>query len=105
MVRIRGRAWCLLVLATETMSMRRGVPGGLRMAPAEAHNALGLIPLQFAGARDEWPRPRIPCPDCGDEMVLRWGSKLRPHFAHLPKRGAQRKCSGGGGEGLKHKWA
>ena len=41
----------MLVLVAETMSMRRGVPGGLRMAPAEAHDALGLIPLQFAGAR------------------------------------------------------
>ena len=105
MARIRGRGWCLLVLATETMSMRRGVPGGLRMAPAEAHDALGLIPLQFAGARGEWPRPRIPCPTCGDEMVLKWGNKRRPYFSHLPKWGAQRKCSGGGGEGIKHKWA
>ena len=87
------------------MSMRRGVPGGLRMAPAEAHDALGLIPLQFAGARGEWPRPRIPCPTCGDEMVLKWGNKRRPYFSHLPKWGAQRKCSGGGGEGIKHKWA
>ena len=60
MDRIRGGGWCLLVLVAETMSMRRGVPGGLRMAPAEAHDALGLIPLQFAGARGEWPRPRIP---------------------------------------------
>ena len=85
--------------------MRRGVPGGLRMAPAEAHDALGLIPLQFAGARGEWPRPRIPCPTCGDEMVLKWGNKRRPYFSHLPKWGAQRKCSGGGGEGIKHKWA
>ena len=87
MARIRGRGWCLLVLATETMSMRRGVPGGLRMAPAEAHDALGLIPLQFAGARGEWPRPRIPCPTCGDEMVLKWGDKRRPYFSHLPKWG------------------
>ena len=85
--------------------MRRGVPGGLRMAPAEAHDTLGLIPLQFADARGEWPRPRTPCPTCGDEMVLKWGNKRRPYFSHLPKWGAQRKCSGGGGEGIKHKWA
>ena len=105
MDRIRGGGWCLLVLVAETMSMRRGVPGGLRMAPAEAHDALGLIPLRFAGARGEWPRPRIPCPTCGDEMVLKWGSKRRPHFSHLPKKlGATRKCSGGG-EDLKHNLA
>ena len=91
MDRIRGGGWCLLVLVAETMSMRRGVPGGLRMAPAEA--------------RGEWPRPRIPCPICGDEMVLKWGSKRRPHFSHLPKKlGATRKCSGGG-EDLKHNLA
>ena len=80
----------MLVLVTETMSMRRGVPGGLRMAPAEAHDTLGLIPLQFADARGEWPRPRTPCPTCGDEMVLRWGNQRRPHLAHLPKPGAKR---------------
>ena len=32
MDRIRGGGWCLLVLVAETMSMRRGVPGGLRTA-------------------------------------------------------------------------
>ena len=52
------------------------------MAPAEAHDALGLIPLRFAGARGEWPCPRIPCPTCGDEMVLKWGSKQGP-TSHL----------------------
>ena len=38
-------------------------------------------------------------------MVLKWGSKRRPHFSHLPKKlGATRKCSGGG-EDLKHNLA
>jgi len=87
---------------TETMSMNR-VPQHMPPAPSAGTHDLGLLPPQFAGARGEWPRPRIPCPTCGDEMSLRWGKQRRPHFAHLP--GPQRNCSGGGGEGIKHLFA
>ena len=101
MDRIRGRGWCLLVLATETMSMRRGVPGGLRMPPAAAAHDPGLVPPELANARYTWPRPRVPCSICGEELGLVWGDERGPYLRHL------RNATGctGGGEGDLHKWA
>ena len=101
MDRIRGRGWCLLVLVTETMSMRRGVPGGLRMAPAEAHDPAGLLPRRFADVPNTYPRPRAPCSTCGGELVYCFGDERGPYLRHL------RNATGctGGGEGYLHKWA
>ena len=100
MVRSQGRGWCLLLLVTETMSMRRGVPGGLRMPAAAAHDP-GLLPPELANARYTWPRPRVPCSTCGQELGLVWGDERGPYLRHL------RNATGctGGGEGDLHKWA
>ena len=79
-----GRGWCLLVLVTETMSMRRGVPDGLRMPPAAAHDP-DFLPREFADARYLRPRPRIPCPEgCGRELQLVWGDQVGPYVRHVP---------------------
>ena len=80
--------------------MRRGVPGGLRMPPAEAH-APGLLPREFADAPNTYPRPRAPCSTCGGELVYCWGDERGPYLRHL------RNATGctGGGEGDLHKWA
>ena len=104
MDRIRGRGWCLLVLVTETMSMRRGVPGGLRMAPAEAHDPAGLLPRRFADVPNTYPRPRIPCSVCGEDLVLCFGEKRRHYTRHIGKRSGKVNCTGGG-EGDLHIWA
>jgi len=48
------------------------------------------------------PRPRIPCGDCQQELVLRWGNERRPHLSHLP--GARVACSGTG-ESARHRLA
>ena len=53
----------------------------------------------FAGFERTWPRPRVPCVECSGELVLRWGTKRRPHFSHINKSGC------GGGEGTIHKLA
>ena len=100
MLRIGGRAWCLLVLAIETMSMRRGVPGGLRMPPAAAHDR-GVLPRELADAPNTYPRPRAPCSTCGGELVYCFGDERGPYLRHL------RNATGctGGGEGDLHKWA
>ena len=100
MLRIGGRAWCLLVLAIETMSMRRGVPGGLRMPPAAAHDR-GVLPRELADAPNTYPRPRAPCATCGGELVYCFGDERGPYLRHL------RNASGctGGGEGDLHLWA
>jgi competence CoiA-like predicted nuclease len=39
----------------------------------------------FAGFKRTLPRARIPCIDCGGQLVLKWGDVRRPHFAHLSK--------------------
>ena len=82
MLRIGGRAWCLLVLAIETMSMRRGVPGGLRMPPAAAHDR-GVLPRELADAPNTYPRPRAPCSTCGGELVYCFGDERGPYLRHL----------------------
>ena len=105
MDRIRGRGWCLLVLVAETMSMRRGVPGGLRMAPAGYDP--DLLPPQFAefvDARNTWPRPRKPCSVCGEDLVLCVGEKVRPYARHVRNASGRVNCTGGG-EGDLHLWA
>ena len=104
MDRSRGRGWCLLVLVTETMSMHRGVSGGLRMPPASACDP-GLLPREFAGARHIRPRPRIPCPGgCGGELQLVWGDFLGPYVRHVKNASGRVNCTSGG-EGDLHKWA
>ena len=85
--------------------MRRGVPGGLRMAPAAANP--GLLPPQFAefvDARNTWPRPRKPCSVCGEDLVLCVGKKLRPYARHVRNATGRVNCTGGG-EGDLHLWA
>ena len=104
MDRSPGRGWCLLVLVTETMSMHRGVSGGLRMPPASACDP-GLLPREFAGARHIRPRPRIPCPGgCGGELQLVWGDFLGPYVRHVKNASGRVNCTSGG-EGDLHKWA
>ena len=99
-----GRGWCLLVLVTETMSMRRGVPDGLRMPPAAAHDP-DFLPREFADARYLRPRPRIPCPEgCGRELQLVWGDQVGPYVRHVPNASIRVNCTAGG-EGDLHKWA
>ena len=56
------------------------------------------IPLQSR----RYPRPRIPCPDCKQELVLRWGDFRKLHLAHLP--GSRGNCPGTG-ESAKHQLA
>ena len=102
MVRSQGRGWCLLVLVTEITSMRRGVPGGLRMPPAAAHEP-GLLPPELANARYTWPRPRIPCSICGSELGLVWGDQRGPYVRHMPNASGRVNCTGGG-EGDLHLW-
>ena len=105
MAHSRGRGWCLLVLATETMSMRRGVPG-LHMPPvppAAAHDP-GLLPPELANARYTWPRPRVPCSTCGQELGLVWGDERGPYLRHLRNATGRVNCTGGG-EGDLHLWA
>ena len=60
----------------------------------------------------QWPRPRRPCADCGREMVLRWGERRRPHFAHLPQTttpgvpsSPPPPCAHAGGESAMHQLA
>jgi len=84
--------------------MRRGVPGGLRMAPAEAHDPAGLLPRRFADVPNTYPRPRIPCSDCGEDLVLCFGEKRRHYMRHVGKRSGKVNCTGGG-EGDLHIWA
>ena len=104
MDRSPGRGWGLLVLVTETMSMHRGVSGGLRMPPASACDP-GLLPREFAGARHIRPRPRIPCPGgCGGELQLVWGDFLGPYVRHVKNASGRVNCTSGG-EGDLHKWA
>lgn len=58
----------------------------------------------FAGYTKETlprgPRPREPCPECAEPLVLKWGDTRRPYFAHLSKS----ECKGGG-EAFVHKKA
>ena len=84
--------------------MRRGVPGGLRMAPAEAHDPAGLLPRRFADVPNTYPRPRIPCSVCGEDLVLCFGEKRRHYTRHIGKRSGKVNCTGGG-EGDLHIWA
>lgn len=49
----------------------------------------------------KYPRPRIDC-DCGGQLVLKWGDKIKPYLAHLP--GKSKNCSINK-ESLKHKLA
>ena len=49
-----------------------------------------------------WPRPRSRCPDCGEEVVLRWGDTRRPHFAHVPGHQGEETARCSGGEGALH---
>lgn len=57
----------------------------------------------FLGFERRYPRPRIQCEDCKADLVLRWGDKNRPHFAHIGHGGGNG-CAGGG-EGVTHKLA
>ena len=82
--------------------MRRGVPGGLRMPPAEAHDPAGL-PQRF-DVPDTYPRPRIPCSVCGEDLVLCFGEKRRYYMRHIGKRSGKVNCTGGG-EGDLHRLA
>ena len=85
--------------------MRRGVPGGLRMAPAGYDP--DLLPPQFAefvDARNTWPRPRKPCSVCGEDLVLCVGEKVRPYARHVRNASGRVNCTGGG-EGDLHLWA
>ena len=75
--------------------MRRGVPGGLRMAPAEAHDPAGLLPRRFADVPNTYPRPRIPCSDCGEDLVLCFGEKRRHYMRHVGKRSGKVNCTKG----------
>jgi hypothetical protein len=54
----------------------------------------------YCGLLRDWPRPRIPCPDCGNMLVLKWGDRKRPHFAHLSSNADGERC--GGGESALH---
>ena len=38
---------------------------------------------QFLGFYKTWPRPRITCEECKQELVLKWGEKNIPHFSHI----------------------
>jgi hypothetical protein len=103
MYRYRRRRWCFLLLMTNAMSMNRGVPG-LRLPPAppaEAHDP-GLLARQSTHASYTWPRPRIPCSKCDDDLVLCWGPKRSLYTRHL--RNSSANCTGGG-EGALHLWA
>ena len=101
MDRIRGGGWCLLVLVAETMSMRRGVPAGLRMPPAAAHD-LGVLPRELADAPNTYPRPRAPCSTCGGELVYCFGDERGPYLRHMPNASGTVNCTGGG-EGDLHR--
>jgi hypothetical protein len=61
--------------------------------------------LDISLYKRSWPRVRVPCPECEDLMVLRWGDILKPHFAHLPSSGEIERACGGGGESLMHEMA
>lgn len=50
-----------------------------------------------------WPRIRENCSKCGKVISLKWGTKVRPYWAHLP--GTTGNCKGSGGEGYLHKLA
>lgn len=47
--------------------------------------------LKFMGFSKTWPRPRIKCQDCNNEIVLKWGEKKRPHFSHFSS-GNKKRC-------------
>ena len=38
---------------------------------------------EFMGFRKTWPRPRMKCEDCGNNLVLKWGNEKIPHFSHI----------------------
>ena len=40
---------------------------------------------QFLGFTRDYPRPRINCTECNNELVLKWGNKKIPHFSHFNK--------------------
>ena len=84
--------------------MRRGVPGGLRMAPAAANPGLPPQFAEFVDARNTWPRPRKPCSVCGEDLVLCVGEKLRPYARQVRNATGRVNCTGGG-EGDLHLWA
>lgn len=48
-----------------------------------------------------YPRPRVPCSSCQQDMVFRFGENRRPHFAHLTTV----QCDNRGGESELHRMA
>ncbi len=56
-----------------------------------------------------YPRPRVSCPRCSNQLVLKWGPEKRLHFAHLSGDNINRECDGiargSNGESFEHSTA
>lgn len=51
---------------------------------------------------NRYPRPTLPCKECGGTLVLCYGEKVQPYMRHKYNN---KNCKGGSGEGILHRLA